>query len=151
MTGGARAQIEAANSIEEYLWTVLCCKLLEQRLLRKLRFQTGEVYTCSVSPFFGCEAPSWPGPLRGDIAISFSCCPDSGARLSETALTEVETLQREGPDADEVATVLTLEQRSWETAVQENDHWLEVCPLASLAARLAARVAACAAAPLLCH
>lgn len=127
------AQIDETNSIEEAQWTLMCCRLLEQRLMRKLRFQTGEVYTCSVSASFGCEAPSRIGPLRGDIAINFSCRPDSGGRLSESALAEVEVLQNEGPTTDEVATELNLEQRSHETAIQENAHWLKV--------RLASRVA----------
>lgn len=129
-------QLGTERASSEALWVSLCCKLLEQRLLRKLRFESGGVYTCAVSPFFGCEAPSWRGPLRGDIAISFSCDPAAARRLSEMAMVEVEVLQSAGPDADEVATVLNLEARSHENEVQENGYWLEVRPCRSPASCL---------------
>lgn len=45
----------------ELVWLSLGCRLLETRLLQRLRFQFGEVYTVSVAPFFGCEAPSNTG------------------------------------------------------------------------------------------
>jgi hypothetical protein len=43
---------------------------------QKLRFEFGEVYTVSVSSFFGCEAPSSNADqLWGDVSVTFSCDP----------------------------------------------------------------------------
>ena len=121
-----RLQVSRTDAASESMWLSLSCRLLEQRLLRKLRFESGDVYTCNVSPFFGCEAPSWQGPIRGDVAIAFSCDPSSSSRLSQKVMAELELLQKEGPEPDEVTTVLTVEARSRENEVQENQYWLEV-------------------------
>ncbi len=79
---------------EDVVWLALACRLLETRVLQRLRFEWGEVggptscqppgahhrrsapvclgmppcaqvYTCSVAPFFGCEAPSNKGESEG--------------------------------------------------------------------------------------
>ncbi len=46
---------------EDVVWLSLACRVLETRLLQQMRFEFGEVYTCSVAPFFACEAPSCTG------------------------------------------------------------------------------------------
>ncbi|BDA41495.1 probable zinc protease PqqL [Coccomyxa sp. Obi] len=109
---------------KEAVWLYLVCKLLETKLMQKLRFEFGEVYTVSVAPSFSAEAPcSAKNYTDGDVAIAFSCDPDNAHRLIEMALSEMERLQEEGPSAEDVTTVLTLDQRSWETEQQENSFW----------------------------
>ncbi len=43
------------------------------------------------------------GDVRGDMAINFSCAPESAARLVDLALEEVEALQAAGPSAEEAS------------------------------------------------
>lgn len=52
-----------------------------------------QVYTVAISPFFGAEAPSRQGSLRGDVSIGFSCDPHNAEHLTELALSELERLQ----------------------------------------------------------
>jgi hypothetical protein len=75
---------------EVYLLGLLS-RLLETRLLQVLRFQYGEIYTASVSYFFGCEAVSNTGGAgaggqqRGSAAARRPR-PSSAARLHLRAL-----------------------------------------------------------------
>ncbi|KAK9820030.1 hypothetical protein WJX72_005269 [[Myrmecia] bisecta] len=116
----------SASALEEATWLSFACQLLETKLMQVLRFRYGEVYTVQIAPFFGAEAPSRTGSVRGDVGISFSCDPATAHRLIEMALDELERLQAEGPTEDEVKTIITLEQRSFETQVHENSYWHEM-------------------------
>jgi hypothetical protein len=75
-------QLERERQVKEYHWLNLLCKLLERRLIERLRFRDGRLYTVEVSVFFGLEAPSRQGPVRGDIAVGFSCSPGDGKALA---------------------------------------------------------------------
>eukprot|EP00854_Cymbomonas_tetramitiformis_P001382 gene1382-1985_t len=124
--GGARySSDEASGVLADLQWLDLSTRILESRLLQLLRFKFGEVYTVQVSVFFGVEAPSRVGSVRGDVTISFSCDPSSAERLRELALDELEKLQQSGPSEHQLATALELEQRAYEVGLQENSHWLE--------------------------
>ncbi|KAL2635876.1 hypothetical protein R1flu_007355 [Riccia fluitans] len=100
-------------------------KLLETKIMQVLRFKHGQVYSVSVSAFLGGSRPSRTGNVRGDVAINFSCDPDSAWKLVDLALEEVTRLQEEGPTEEDVATVLELEQRTYENGQQENGFWLD--------------------------
>lgn len=82
-------------------------------------------YGLQVSAYFGAEAPSREGNWRGDVAVYFSCDPESAWRLRDLALEELERLQEAGPSESDVATVVHLEQRAHEVGQQENSYWLE--------------------------
>ena len=56
-----------------------------------------QVYSVSVSPYFGSAAPKPTDKLNGDVAISFSCSPANTHQLIELALAEVQALQVGGP------------------------------------------------------
>jgi predicted Zn-dependent peptidase len=109
----------------EVHWVALATRLLESRLLNLLRFKYGEVYSVSVSAFFGAEGPGNKQSLRGDVAIYFTCDPEAAQRLRGLALDELSRLQEEGPSAEDVATAVELETRAYEVAKQENSHWAE--------------------------
>eukprot|EP01025_Chloroclados_australasicus_P059774 TRINITY_DN7578_c0_g1_i1.p1 TRINITY_DN7578_c0_g1~~TRINITY_DN7578_c0_g1_i1.p1 ORF type:complete len:197 (+),score=11.67 TRINITY_DN7578_c0_g1_i1:48-593(+) len=76
------------------------------------------------SVFFGCEAPGCVGSVRGDLAVSFTCAPGRGKELAQVALSEVLSLQNEGPSEAEVKTALTIEQRERETLEEDNQYWM---------------------------
>lgn len=57
-------ELERPTAREDIVWLVLASRLLETRLIQKMRFQYGDIYTVVVSTFFGCEAPSNPGNPR---------------------------------------------------------------------------------------
>ena len=46
-----------------------------------------------ISPFFGAEAPSRQGSIRGDVGVGFSCDPHNAEHLTELTLAELERLQ----------------------------------------------------------
>ena len=54
---------------KDSIWIDLCCRLLETRLLQRLRFASGKVYSVAASPYFGGEAPSREGLLRGEPGL----------------------------------------------------------------------------------
>ena len=70
-----------------------------------LRFKFGNVYTVSVAPFFGCEAPSHSGPIRGDLSIAFTCDPANKNKLVDMALAGLEQLQQDLPTPQEIDTL----------------------------------------------
>jgi hypothetical protein len=82
-----------APTCEQVHWVALATRLLESRLLSLLRFKYGEVYSVSVSAFFGAEGPANKRCLRGDVAIYFTCDPAAAHRLRELALDELSRLQ----------------------------------------------------------
>jgi hypothetical protein len=65
----------------------------------------GKIYSVSASPFFGGEAPSREGLLRGEVSVAFTCNPADRDSLVAMSLEVVEELQTEGPTAEEVETV----------------------------------------------
>lgn len=93
--------------------------------MRTLRFAHGHIYSTAVSPFFGHSKPTKSGGIRGDIAISFSSDPDAALRLVDMAVGEVEAVQSIGPDLADVASVIEIEQRAYETGLHENTFWLD--------------------------
>ena len=52
-----------------------------------------QVYTVSVSPFFGVQAPGPADTLQGDVGINFSCSPANTHHLIDAAVNEVKRLQ----------------------------------------------------------
>eukprot|EP00850_Spirogloea_muscicola_P005254 SM000023S07710 [mRNA] locus=s23:983129:990756:- [translate_table: standard] len=111
--------------MEDLYWTGFLSKLLETKIMQVLRFKHGQVYSVAVSAFLGGSRPSREGSVRGDIAVSFSCDPQSAWKLVDLALEEIERLQEAGPTQEDVKTVLELEQRAYEVGQQENSFWLE--------------------------
>ena len=52
-----------------------------------------QVYSVSVSPFFGVQAPGPTPQLHGDLGINFSCSPANTHHLIDAAVSEVHRLQ----------------------------------------------------------
>ncbi|KAH7414951.1 hypothetical protein KP509_14G020500 [Ceratopteris richardii] len=118
-------ELKGPNVMEEVHLTGFICKLLETRIMQVLRFKHGQVYSAAVTAFLGGSKPSRVGNVRGDIAISFSCDPESSWKLVDFALDEVTALQEGGPKSEDVATILELEKRTFENGQQENSFWLD--------------------------
>lgn len=55
--------------------------------------QLVQVYSVSVSPFFGVQAPGPSPQLHGDVGINFSCSPANTHHLIQAAVDEVSRLQ----------------------------------------------------------
>lgn len=118
-------QLKGLDVMEEVHYTCFICKLLETKIMQVLRFKHGHVYSVSVSAFLGGSKPSRFGNVRGEVAVSFSCDPDVAWKSVDIALDEVKRLQEEGPTAEDVSTILELEQRTYEIGQQENGYWLD--------------------------
>ena len=118
---------------ELLVWLSIGVRIIESRLLQRMRFEFGDVYTVQVSSFFGCDAPSNKGDVKGDIAISFTCCPKNRDRLAEIALTEMDCILSdpslaESADAQpinqtELDTAALLEDLAYREAEGEMSHW----------------------------
>lgn len=112
---------------EQLWWLNSACKLLETRLLQKLRFEMGDLYTVSVGSFFGCDAPSSTAPqLKGDVSIAFTCDPANKGRLVAMALDTLQCLQEDGSTPDEIDTLRRIETFEWENMLGENSFWHDV-------------------------
>ncbi|GFR46297.1 hypothetical protein Agub_g7853, partial [Astrephomene gubernaculifera] len=111
---------------EELVWLSLVCRAVETRLLQRMRFVAGDVYTVSVSPFFGCVAPSLDGDPQGDIAIAFSCDPANKERLVGLVMQEIAVLQSTDLSTAEVETLVNLDRLQFEEGLAENSYWHEV-------------------------
>ena len=73
------------------------CKLVEARLLKRLRFADSNVYSVSVSIDFGSHSIPDPGePARGTLQISFSSDPDRAKTCAKSAQAELRLLCTEG-------------------------------------------------------
>ncbi|UPR04019.1 metallopeptidase [Chloropicon primus] len=118
---------------EELFWISFMCQLLEMQLMKEMRFQRGEVYSVSVGPSFAIESPSAipSGKARGDVAINFSCEPGGVAeKLVNLAVDEVQRLRTHPVTKSDIDSLLEMEKRSYELAVEENNFWLEVIEMA---------------------
>ncbi|KAL3146657.1 hypothetical protein ABBQ32_000885 [Trebouxia sp. C0010 RCD-2024] len=112
--------------LEEPHWLQYVCQLLEMCLTRLMRFEQSKVYSVSVSPFFGVQAPGPSPQLHGDLGINFSCSPANTHHLIDAAVSEVHRLQEEGPTEADVSSLRSIEQRNWENLQQENAYWQEM-------------------------
>ncbi|XP_057813480.1 zinc protease PQQL-like isoform X2 [Cryptomeria japonica] len=118
-------ELKALHVMEEIHFVGFTTKLLETKIMQALRFKHGQVYSVSVSSFLGGNKPSRMGNVRGDIAVNFSCDPDSSVKLVDISLDVISHLQEEGPSDEDVLTVLEIEQRVHENGLQENGYWLD--------------------------
>jgi predicted Zn-dependent peptidase len=119
------AHEQAGFAHEDSLWLRLACSMLETRLLGVLRFRSGKVYSLSVSPFFGMEAPSSTPPFRGDCAVVLSCDPAAAWGIVDVIIAEIGAMQRDGPTQEEVDTAAEVERRTQEVALEQNGTWLD--------------------------
>lgn len=104
----------------------LVCKLVEARLLKRLRFADSNVYSVSVGIDFGTHGSPDPGePARGTLQISFSSDPDRAKTCAESAQAELQLLCTEGPTAADVSSQCEITKREHEEAIQTNHFWVE--------------------------
>jgi zinc protease len=92
--------------------------VLETRLRERLREELGGTYSVGVSGTY----ERVPDP-RYQIRIQFGSDPERAEELREAVFAEIEELRREGPAAEDVASVLETERRSRETALEQNGWW----------------------------
>lgn len=104
----------------------LVCKLVEARLLKRLRFADSNVYSISVGMDFGAHSSPNPGePARGTLQISFSSDPDRAKICAESAQAELRLLCTEGPTEADVSSQCEITRREHEEAQQTNHFWVE--------------------------
>ena len=119
------------QTMRDIFWLHFACNLLEMRLMKEMRFTRGEIYSVSVTPSFALESPAAfipSGAIRGDVAISFSCEPGGGParKLIQLTLDEVQRLRVDQVSQDEIHSLLQVERRAYEVALQENCFWQDV-------------------------
>eukprot|EP00899_Mesostigma_viride_P018829 jgi/Mesvir1/26948/Mv20668-RA.1 len=115
--------IKTENAVEEAYRARTMTRVVETKLMQMLRFKYGEVYSVSVTQFYGGAAPT--KDVRGDLAVNFSCDPASAPKLIDLTLEELSRLQEEGPTKEDVETAVELEKRAYEMGMQENSFWVD--------------------------
>lgn len=92
--------------LTEHTWLSLAASLLETRLLRRLRFDMGDTYTCSVAANLSLQAPRPFGTIRGHLSIDFTCAPGRAAVRTclEKAIAALDVLQESPCEAKELGT-----------------------------------------------
>jgi predicted Zn-dependent peptidase len=106
--------------------TVISAAIIERRLLARLRFERGEIYSCAANTSFAYQDPNAANgeSYRGDIMVVFACDPKSGEKLSKVALEEIEQLISEGPTEEDCQTAKEVELRSIQEHKEENSFWV---------------------------
>ncbi len=94
--------------------------ILEVRLRDLLREELGGTYSVSVD-----VSNMAPQKGYGTIGVSFGSSPDNQEKLTAAVLDAVTTFRDEGPTAEELKKAQEQERRSLETAVKQNQYWLQ--------------------------
>ena len=96
----------------------LMTEVLDLRLRDVLREDLGGTYGASV----GGGSSREPVP-QYSITISFGADPGRLESLTKTVFEQIDKLKREGPTADELASVKETQRREWETNLKRNAYW----------------------------
>ena len=94
-------------------------QLLEMRLRDALREEKGGTYSVNVS-----AQGSWIPYSRYEITIGFGSAPERVDELTTAALAVLDSVQRTGPSAEEMAKIRETFLRTHETLLRDNDAWL---------------------------
>ena len=120
----------------------LLCKLLEARLLKRLRFADSSVYSVSVGLDFGTHASPRPrDAVRGTLSVHFTSDPARAAETARSVHTELRRLRDDGPTDDDAASACEISRREHEESLQSNGFWLERLRTAALSQRVAGSLA----------
>ena len=115
-------------SRHEYLQThelSLASKVLELRLMQRLRFETSAVYQTSVRLDLGTYlAPDPSTPFEGTLIVSFSSDATRAASSVELARAELQLLLCEGATEADLTSARQISAREHEDATQTNQYWL---------------------------
>ena len=127
-TRPASQAAEHLGRLEDSLLLNFCSTILEQRLRDTLRLKMGAIYGVSVSLNFGTSPPLAPerpkALIRGHLAVSLTCSPDTLASLEAVVLAEVESLSTSGPTVAEVLSAVKTTRTSREEEQRTNDYWV---------------------------
>jgi zinc protease len=94
-------------------------EVAQRRLLDRLRTELHATYGVQV----GATAARWPYP-HYEIDVSFDAAPEQADSLVRAAIAVLDTLRANGPTAQEVADVKTLEERRIQVGRRDNGYWL---------------------------
>ena len=93
--------------------------LLQVKLRDILREELGGTYSVGVG-----FSSTLPQPDYGTTTVQFGSAPENVDTLVRSVLTELDRLRKEGPTADDVQRVKETEKRDIETAMRQNNYWL---------------------------
>jgi hypothetical protein len=99
--------------------------LLESRLVERIRFKLGKVYTINVSMDFSYSSPDPSKTLRGGVFVELGCDPDEAPKLIDVILAEVKELEDTGFKQEEIDTMKSKTMREHEERLRTNWYWAE--------------------------
>jgi zinc protease len=94
-------------------------QVLQMRLRDILREELGGTYSVGVG-----YSDTTPMPGYGTITVQFGSSPENVDKLRDAVMSEMDRLRREGPSAEDVASVKETEKRDLETSLQQNNYWM---------------------------
>jgi zinc protease len=93
---------------------------LRIRLREELREEMGGVYGVAVNAELRRDPVA-----EYELTIAFGCAPENADKLVARAREEIEAFRRSGPAQTVVDKVVAAQRRERETAIKDNDFWLE--------------------------
>jgi zinc protease len=93
--------------------------LLQMKLRDILREELGGTYSVGVG-----FSSTLPQPGYGTTTVQFGSAPENVDKLVTSVLTELDRLRTAGPTADDVQKIKETEKRDLETAMRQNNYWL---------------------------
>jgi len=98
---------------------MMLMNILSIKLRESMREEQGGTYGVS----FNGSSVKYPEP-KYTITSSWGCNPDSISKLSQTVLTEMARIKKEGPTAEDLNKVKETMIRERETRLKENNFWI---------------------------
>jgi zinc protease len=93
--------------------------VLEMKLRDLLREELGGTYSVGVG-----FSSTLPQTGYGTTSVQFGSAPENVDKLVTSVLGELDRLRRDGPSRDDVQKVKETEKRDIETAMRQNNYWL---------------------------
>ena len=93
--------------------------VLEMKLRDILREDLGGTYSVGVG-----FSSTLPQTGYGTTSVQFGSAPENVDKLVASVMSEVDRLRREGPSAEDVQKVKETEKRDIETAMRQNNYWI---------------------------
>ncbi len=103
-------------------------KILQQRLMDKLRIQLGQTYGVWVR----ARRPLFPDLTQGTVQIGWTCAPAHARSMVRIVQQEIEKLRVTPPSAEEVSTVQALLLEGVKNSQRTNSYWTNVVWYADL-------------------
>lgn len=114
-----------SDNLRERLLSTWCCDILEMRLTKVLRFQSGKTYSQSCT-FANNSIPGLNPKTPSSAMISFTGDPAVQQTLKELLLEQIQDLQTNGPTEAEVNDYKKNISHEYSNGLKTNSTWIDI-------------------------